>query len=32
MKIIEQKAYLRMEHMLVEASKMTNGWIKYLQA
>lgn len=30
MKIIEQKAYIRIESLLVETSKMTNGWIKYL--
>ena len=31
LKVIEQKAYIRIESLLVEASKMTNGWIKYLQ-
>ncbi len=30
MKIIDQKTYIRTESLLVETSKMTNGWIKYL--
>jgi hypothetical protein len=30
MKIIGQKAYIRIESLLIETSKMTNGWIKYL--
>lgn len=29
--IIEQKKYLELELDLQEISKMTNGWIKYLQ-
>ena len=30
LKIIEEKAYIRIESLIVEISKMTNGWIKYL--
>ena len=30
LKIIVQKTYIRIESLLVEISKMTNGWIKYL--
>jgi hypothetical protein len=30
MTIIDQKTYIRIESLLVETSKMTNGWIKYL--
>jgi hypothetical protein len=28
--IITQKQYIHIESLLVESSKMTNGWIKYL--
>ena len=31
LKIFDNRAYLRMEKQLQELSKMTNGWIKYLQ-
>ena len=30
-KIITEKAYLNIESKLQEISKMTNGWLKYLQ-
>lgn len=30
LKIIDQKTYIRIESSLIETSKMTNGWIKYL--
>lgn len=30
LKIIDQKTYIRIEYMLVDASKMTNGWLKFL--
>jgi len=29
-KIILQRQYIQIELLLVECSKMTNGWIKYL--
>ena len=28
--IIDEKAYIRIESGIIETSKMTNGWIKYL--
>lgn len=28
--IIDQKTYLRIEGMLIETSKMANGWLRYL--
>lgn len=28
--IIDQKTYIRIESLVIETSKMTNGWIKYL--
>jgi hypothetical protein len=31
LKIIDLKTYVRIESVIVETSKMTNGWIKYLQ-
>lgn len=30
LKIITEKQYLNVEALLVETSKMTNGWIKYI--
>jgi len=30
LKIITQRQYIHVEGLLVETSKMTNGWIKYL--
>ena len=30
LKIIDQKTYLRIEQLIIETSKMTNGWVKYL--
>ncbi len=30
LKIIDQKTYFRIEGLLIETSKMTNGWIKYI--
>ena len=30
LKIIEEKPYIRIEFLIVETSKMMNGWIKYL--
>jgi hypothetical protein len=30
LKIITQRQYIQVEAMLVEISKMTNGWIKYV--
>ena len=30
LKIIDQKTYIRIELIVIETSKMTNGWIKYL--
>ncbi len=30
LKIINDKTYFRIEGMLIEISKMTNGWIKYI--
>ena len=30
--IIDEKTYLRIAILVVETSKMTNGWIKYLSA
>lgn len=30
MNIIPEKAYIRIECHIIETSKMTNGWIKYL--
>lgn len=29
-KIIDEKTYIRIELLVIETSKMTNGWIKYL--
>jgi hypothetical protein len=31
LKIIDDKAYIRMEAAIIETSKMANGWIKYLE-
>lgn len=31
MKIIDEKKYIHFAEMLQEISKMTNGWIKYLE-
>lgn len=31
LKIIEDKKYIELEFDLIEISKMTNGWIKYLK-
>jgi hypothetical protein len=31
LKIIDQKTYLRIEELLIETSKQTNGWLKYVQ-
>ncbi len=31
LKIIDQKTYIRIESLIVETSKMANGWIKYIQ-
>jgi hypothetical protein len=31
LKIIDEKTYIRIEMLVIETSKMTNGWIKYLQ-
>ncbi|HPN96883.1 MAG TPA: four helix bundle protein [Candidatus Moranbacteria bacterium] len=31
LEIIEQKKYIELEFDLIEISKMTNGWIKYLK-
>lgn len=31
LKIITEKVYLQIEHKLQEISKMTNGWLKYLE-
>lgn len=31
LKIIEEKPYIRIEKLIVETSKMTNGWIKYME-
>jgi hypothetical protein len=31
LKIIDEKTYIRIEMLIVETSKMTNGWIKYIQ-
>lgn len=30
LKIIDEKTYIRIESALIETSKMTNGWIKYI--
>jgi hypothetical protein len=30
LKIIDEKIYIRIESLIIETSKMTNGWIKYL--
>ncbi len=30
LKIIDQKTYFRIENLVIETSKMTNGWIKYI--
>ncbi len=30
LKIIDQKTYFRIEGLIIETSKMTNGWIKYI--
>lgn len=30
LKIIEEKSYIRIEFLIVETSKMTNGWITYI--
>lgn len=30
LKIIDEKTYIRIEFSIIETSKMTNGWIKYL--
>ena len=29
--IIDEKTYIRIEMLVIETSKMTNGWIKYIQ-
>lgn len=31
LKIIEQKKYIELSFDLIEISKMTNGWIKYIK-
>jgi len=31
LKIIEEKAYIRIEGLVIETSKMTNQWIKYME-
>lgn len=31
LKIIDEKTYIRIEMLIIETSKMTNGWIKYIQ-
>jgi hypothetical protein len=31
LKIIDEKTYIRIEKLIIETSKMTNGWIKYIQ-
>jgi len=31
LKIIDDKTYIRVETALIETSKMTNGWMKYLE-
>ena len=28
--IIDEKSYIRIESVIIETSKMTNGWIKYI--
>ncbi len=30
MKIIDEKTYIRISALIIETSKMINGWIKYL--
>lgn len=30
LKIIDEKSYIRIESSVIETSKMTNGWIKYI--
>jgi hypothetical protein len=30
LKIIDQKTYLRIESLLIETSKMANGWLRYI--
>ena len=30
MNIIAEKVYIRIEYHIIETSKMTNGWIKYI--
>lgn len=30
MDIVSEKAYIRAEQHIIETSKMTNGWIRYL--
>jgi hypothetical protein len=31
LKIINEKTYIRVEMLIVEISKMANGWIKYIK-
>lgn len=31
LKIIDQKTYLYIAHLLIETSKQTSGWLKYVQ-